>query len=121
MRAKRRSPVHLESVQIIVNRDPNPDPSYLDQEEFEDRRESYNRGDFEFLYVRAEAEVVVGDIVQTMTSGGLYGIESDSGKEYFMEIAAEEWSALRDVLKTVGVPTSQLPQNIDRKWVNWRT
>jgi len=117
---RRRSPVRLESVRVVVGSDPNPDPSYLDQDEFEDRRRQYEHGEFNFVYVRAEAEVVIEDIVQTLTSGGLYGIESDSEKEYFLGVASEEWAVLRDVLKTVGVPTTELPLDVDRAWIDWR-
>lgn len=118
--ARRRASVRLETVRIVVDQDTDPDPSYLDQEEFEDRRREYERGDFGFVFVRAEADVVIGDLVQTLRSGGLYGIESDSDESYISEVAAEEWSSLRDVLKAVGVPTSELPVEVDPTWVEWR-
>ena len=59
--------------------------------------------------------------MQTLRSGGLNGIESDSEQDELDEIIHEEWSRLRDVLKTVGVPTDQLPLEVDRSWVEWRT
>jgi len=49
------------------------------------------------------------------------GIESDSEDEYLDEIIAREWEALRAVLKTVGVPTDQLPLEVQREWIEWRT
>jgi hypothetical protein len=118
--AATRRPV-LRLVRVIVEADPEPDVSYLEQEDFEDRSLAYKKGDFSFVGVRAEAEVVIEDVLQTLTSGGLYGVESDSEDEYIDEIAAREWEALRGVLKAVGVPTEQLPLDVQREWIEWRT
>ena len=64
-----------------------------------DRMESLNRGDWCFMGMRAEAEVQTGsDVVQRITSGGLWGIESDSGKDHFESIAREELAQLKDEL-----------------------
>ena len=117
----RRPPAELRQVRIVVESDPDPDASYLEQDEFENRLAAYKRGEFELQGVRAEAEVVIEGIPQTLTSGGLYGIESDSDDEYFDEIVAKEWETLRAVLKTVGVPTEQLPLDVKREWIEWRT
>ena len=70
--------------------------------------------------MRAEADVVIGGVVQTLTSGGLWGIESDSGEEYIEEVAGEEYSELRKILTEVGVPTAQLPLEIEREQIEWR-
>ena len=69
----------------------------------------------------AEADVLIEGIEQTLTSGGTWGIEDDAEDEYLDEIIEQEWSALRGVLKTVGVSTDQLPLEIDRAWIQWRT
>lgn len=119
--AARKPPAELREVRVVVVEDTDPDPSYLDQEEFEDRREAYQRGDFYFVGIRAEAEVVIEGTLQTLQSGGLWGIESDSERSYFEEVANEEWSQLRDVLKTVGVATKQLPLKADPEWIDWGT
>lgn len=116
----RRPAVKLQAIRVIFDRDEEPDVSYLDQKEFAERRGEYESGLFFFVRARAEAEVVVEEVVQTLTSGGLNGIESDSEDEYIEAIAGEEWAALRGILKTVGVPTSELPVEIDLKWVEWR-
>lgn len=118
--ARKRSAPQLHDIRVVVLPDEDPDTSYLDQDDFEDRREAYQRGDFTFVGVRAEAEVAIGGIIQTLTSGGLWGIESDSGDDHFKEVANEEWHELRKILTDVGVPTSQLPQNVDPKWMKWR-
>ena len=46
-----------------------------------ERMESLNAGNWCFVGIRAEAEVqLTGDLIQRITSGGLWGIESDSDK-----------------------------------------
>jgi len=119
----RKPPAELRVIRVLVEHDPDPDVSFLEQDEFEDRLAAYKRGEFDFVGVRAEADVVVEGVVQTLTSGGLWGVESDSGEEYVVSVAVEEYEQLRRVLKTIGVPTAQLP-NADEKqvraWVEWR-
>jgi hypothetical protein len=116
---KRRSP-ELQAIRVLVLPDEDPDVSFLDQDEFEDRKQAYGRGDFSFVGVRAEAEIVVDGILQTIVSGGLWGVESDAGDEYLREVADEEYNDLRRILKTLGVPTSELPNQVDPKWIEWR-
>jgi hypothetical protein len=116
---KGRSP-QLHSVKVLVLPDEDPDTSFLDQEDFEDRRKEFERGDFSFVGVRAEAEIVVDGIVQTITSGGLWGVESDAGDEYIQSVAAEEYADLRKILKTLGVRTSELPAEVEQSQIEWR-
>lgn len=55
-----------------------------------------------FVGVRAEAEVqLTGDLCQMITSGGLWGIESDSG-DYFKEVEAEQINELKAELHAIG-------------------
>ena len=116
----RRPPAELRSIRVVIEHDPDPDISFLEQDEFEERLAAYKKGEFDFVGVHAEAEVVIEGVVQTLTSGGLWGIESDSGEEYIESVAVEEYEQLRKVLKTVGVSTAQLPQEIERDWIEWR-
>jgi len=68
-----------------------------------DRMESLNRGDWCFMGMRAEAEVQTGsDVVQRITSGCLWGIESDSGREHLEETQREELAQLKDELVGLG-------------------
>lgn len=78
-------------------------------------------GKFDFMCAYAEADVIIEEIEQTLTSGGLRGIEDDAEDEYLDEIIDGEWGALRAVLKQVGVSTEQLPLAVDREWIEWRT
>ena len=69
-----------------------------------DRMESLNRGNWQFIGIQAEATYVVGFTgdLQTVTSGGLWGIESDSGKEYLESVQREELDSLKNDLIAVG-------------------
>lgn len=118
--APRRPRVELRAVRVIVEPDPEADTGYLEHEGLEERRASYELEEFTFLRARAEAEVTIEEIPQVLTSVGLGGIESDSEDEYTDEIVAREWKALRDVLKAVGIPTEQLPLEVDPEWIEWR-
>lgn len=67
------------------------------------RMESGNHGDWSFIGIRAIADVQIeGDIVQEIKSGGLWGIESDSGDDYIQEVSQEELHALRNQLESIG-------------------
>jgi hypothetical protein len=92
----------VEAIHIVVMPDQDPDTSYLDQKDFEDRKAAYERGDFTFVGIQARAEVVIAGVIQEIASGGLWGIESDSGEKYFREVGKEEYSGLKDILKDMG-------------------
>ena len=86
------------------------DASYLEQENekgellFGTRLQEYHRGEFDFIGIRAEAEYVIGftGSLQRVTSGGLWGIESDSDRAYMESIEAEELSDLKTQLLALG-------------------
>ena len=105
----RRLPPQVQAVRVVVEPDTDPDASYLDAPELSERRDGYDRGEFELLRVQAEAEVLIEGTVQTLRSPGDSGIESDLDPKEVEQVVNEEWSALRGVLKAVGVPTNQLP------------
>ena len=115
---RKRSAVELDSILVLVLPDDDPDTSFLDQgdPEDQDRKEAYRRGDFSFVGVRAEAEITVDGITQTIVSGGLWGIESDSDESYIEDVALEEYDALREILKAVGVSTREVPVS-DKKMI----
>lgn len=82
--------------------DSDPDTSYLEQAGFEDRLEQYNDGQFSFIGIRADADVVVDNTVQHITSGGLWGIEDDSTREYLKTIEEEQMAELKGQLLALG-------------------
>ena len=53
-------------------------------------------------------------IIQTITSGGLWGIESDSTPEYLKEVETEELECLRLQLEALGVSTSKFNHLVTR-------
>lgn len=73
-----------------------------------ERMESLNSGQWCYIGIRAEAEVILDTkygyqrAIQHITSGGLWGTESDSGELYLKSIEQEELSALRTELKALG-------------------
>lgn len=84
-----------------------PDTSYLEQEGFEDRLEQYRQGSFDYVGLRATVEVPIpygaDRILVRIESPGLWGIESDSGEDYFDSIFQEESETLADMLAELGV------------------
>ena|ERR1041385_7004059 len=92
-----------------------------------ERMESLNASDWCYLGIRAEAKVVVvpfsndhGVVVQRITSGGLWGIESDSDRSYLDEIQKDELANLKSELLALGFSTRAIAtafknvQEVDR-------
>lgn len=72
-----------------------------------ERMESLNAGNWCFIGIRATAEIAVptapsNATLQEISSGGLWGIESDSDYEYLKSIEREELADLRGQLKALG-------------------
>lgn len=119
---QRRSPVRLAAVRVVRDEDENPDVSYLSQAEFRGRLAEYKRGKLRFYEMRIEADVELEEGVHALVSStGVAGIESDTTEEELDDLIVEEWRTLRSALKKVGVPTEQLPLEVDRAWIEWRT
>ena len=80
------------------------------------RMEGLNNGDWCFLGVRAEAKVLLienanvlgqnytfkGSLFQTITSGGLWGNESDMPKDDWRKLCEEQLAELKDQLLALG-------------------
>ena len=106
--------IHSVTIQRITDKD--PDTSYLQQEGYEERWQQFQDGQFNFIGIMACAEVTKafsatvtlaeykghGGIAQSITSGGLWGIESDSDRSYLQEIEDEQLSELREQLRAFG-------------------
>ena len=71
------------------------------------RLESYNRGDWEMVCVRVKAVINTSQSgygrTHTFRSPGIWGVESDSDKAHFAEMALDELDSLRDDLLELGV------------------
>lgn len=97
----------------------NPSPNYVDAngnlidgntpeevrkyvaEDYQ-RMETLQRGVWSYIGVMAEAELVIAGVCQRISSGGLWGIESDSDASYLVEVSAEQLSELRTILYDLG-------------------
>lgn len=84
----------------------NPESVKQDYE----RMESHNRGEWQMIGMRAHARVqfTPQGPWNEITSGGLWGIESDSGDDYFREIGQEQLAELRDQLHAAGFTSRQI-------------
>lgn len=119
------------AVRIIYKRDTDADTSYLEQDEFQERFRQYREGQFDFIGIRADAEIGIPQnpaknaktdsgvyIVQNIRSSGLWGIESDSGREHIESVEKEQLGELKTELTALGFSTraiSKAFQNIERK------
>lgn len=74
------------------------------------RMEAYSNGEWCMIGIIAKAEVQTArnSTIQTIRSGGLWGIESDSDDDYFKEVADEQLSELRMELEAIGFSTAQI-------------
>lgn len=82
-------------------------------ENMKEARENYARamefekGNVSMMGIHAEARVITGGpsewLINTIHSGGLYGIDSDSSAEYLADIAREQIAYLRDTLHEFGI------------------
>lgn len=71
------------------------------------RMEAYQRGDYQFIGIQAVATVVIAGTEQTLSSGGLWGIESDSDPAWLGDVAREQLCELVDVLVELGLPRDE--------------
>lgn len=95
------------------------------------RMESLNAGNWCYISIRAEAVITVSiqtkqtktyvnysETVQKITSGGLWGIESDSDKSYLESVEQDELADLRTQLKARGFSTRAISaafKNVEEK------
>lgn len=99
--------IEVRSITIRKLADDSPDLSWLEQDCFAEsgygpaRLANYGET-WGMVGIRADAEIVACGVVQTISSAGLWGVESDSSDEHFAEIASDELDALRDILTELG-------------------
>lgn len=93
------------TVEIVVLPDPYTDASYLAQPENEDRRAAYQRDEFSFVGIRARVRRHNWrtGVVSVVESAGLWGVESDSGEDYFRAVGEEELASITGDVATAGI------------------
>jgi hypothetical protein len=81
------------------------------------RMEDLNNGQWEFIGIKAFAEVHTSQdgndwLINSVSSGGLWGIESDSDKDYLKEVEQEQIAELKIVLKEFGFSDKEINKAI---------
>lgn len=99
--------------------DIDPDLSYLDKTADAERLSSFGYS-WNMLGVYVSADVQTSDrgVIQTIRSGGVYGVESDSGKDYLDELETEEILDLTSELLAIGFSEDAVnvaTQNVERE------
>lgn len=114
----------LTSVVALKYYDQDRDLSYLEYgdteyaEQDRERLESYGVT-WHMIGIQVKAKFVVPlqdgnfQVNHTLTSAGLWGIESDSDSSYFEEVAQEEWQELKRQLEMMNIV---IPDNIEIEW-----
>jgi hypothetical protein len=117
MKEESMSKVKVQAIRIRLEADESPDLSFLEDEgryagvppaeaakyhqQDQERLASYGDS-WNMIGIWAEADVVIGGVVQKIQSGGLWGIESDSARTYLVEVAKGEYYQLHKILKSMG-------------------
>ena len=97
---------YFNSASVDSHNTPEENRKYARQDY--ERSEQLNAGNWYYIGIRAEAAVSVdgnnpqGGVTQTITSGGLWGIESDSGRDYLESVEKEELADLKTQLLALG-------------------
>jgi hypothetical protein len=78
-----------------------------------ERMMAYDRGEWGMVGIKAEAEtaISIGNgcwKLDTITSGGLWGIETDADEKFHNEIEQEQLAELKDYLKEYGFTDSDI-------------
>jgi len=98
-----RGEYHFFTAAMSGDESGNPDSPRQDYE----RCESYNRGVWHMIGIRAEAEIQTSAdgrhwSIQRVGSPGLWGIESDSDESYLQSVESDELAALAEILAELG-------------------
>ncbi len=104
--------VTIEKIEREILPDENPNVEHLKAKEFAERYYKWRHGVFNYIGIRAKAILRIPTaggkwITQEITSPGIWGIEDDSGEEYFEETYQEELSILISMLGELGVSEFQ--------------
>lgn len=91
-----------------------------------ERMERLNRGDWCYTGIRATAHFRISQgagcwIEHNISTPGLWGVESDCGKDYLAEIAAEECAQLRSDLIELGFPAGVIDAKVAEALAPYQT
>lgn len=108
---------YIESIGVRARLDTDPDLSYLtfvdsgDIERDRARLAEYGQS-WHAIGIDAVAIVYVKGVRQELSSGGLWGVESDSDAPYLVEIAEEELDNLAAILLDLGFARTDIDKAI---------
>ena len=100
------------SIDIQHIPDDDPDTSYLEQPHHRERLAKYKAGMFGYIGIRAKATIQVNDLLETIYSGGLWGIEDDSGQAHFQEIESDELTELSQALMQLDFTQDEIDKHM---------
>jgi hypothetical protein len=91
----------------------------------EERKAAFERGEWWMTGVRAAAKLRWYDeahpdgyyLTHTISSPGLWGVESDAGEEYLDEIYRQELSTLREILNAMGLSNDDINEHLSAEEV----
>ena len=99
--------VSRQDFKRVIASDEYSDISWLNEIEDGKRLQAYYQGDWHMIGVQAKAYFLIPldghHVVQTLSSPGLWGIESDSDEDYLDDVYAAECAQLSSMLATLGV------------------
>jgi hypothetical protein len=91
--------------------DEYPDTSWLDDDSGRERLVAFREGTWHLMGIQASANVLIPlcghSVTQTVTSPGLFGIESDSDEAYLDQVFAEECASLTAMLSAIGITVTE--------------
>jgi len=100
----------LNNIEIEILPDTDPDLSFIDTNDPYNKQRLKDYGTkWQMLGIMATAEIKIPYkdhwILQTISSGGIWGIESDADKDYIIDEAKTELKQLLYILKKLNVNT----------------
>lgn len=105
--------VKVERLRIVHEHDSESQPEMSGDPDYdkEDRERiaSWRRDEWSYIGIYVECDLIVAGTVQHIRTAGLWGIETDSGSDYFQEIAEQEYDELLAILEQLGVEEHQVP------------
>jgi len=91
----------------IVRPDEYPDLTWLDTESDRERLDAFHEGAWHMIGIQATTDILIPldgyCVSQTISSPGLWGVESDAGEAHFDKVFAEECDSLAAMLGALGV------------------
>jgi hypothetical protein len=91
----------------------SPDYRKYAKQDFE-RMEAYNDCGWCYVGIIAKAKISIDGTIQTIRSGGVWGVESDSGYDYMMETASDQITDLTNQLCALGFGARAITHALDQ-------